>query len=51
MNTDLVKHLSVFLGEYLPRDCGFSPHTVETVKEFDFSQLNGFTLFLKSRLF
>ena len=28
MNTDLVKHLSVFLGEYLPRDCGYSPHTV-----------------------
>ena len=28
MTTDLVKYLTAYLREYLPRDCGFSPHTV-----------------------
>ena len=28
MKTDLIKHLTIFLKEYLPRDCGASPHTV-----------------------
>lgn len=41
MTTDLVKHLSVFLREYLPRDCGFSTHTVSNYA-LSFKLLVGF---------
>ena len=41
MNTDLVKYLTAFLKEYLPRDCGFSPHTVASYS-LSFKLLVGF---------